>query len=87
VPSHLEGDPRSVWIAKAHCLAIADLDHRHPLAIDVDPVEGAVVDPQPPTLLESQQEVSPGHQGMGDPHVSAQITSDDNVVACGERAL
>ena len=43
--------------------------------------------PDPAAVVESQQQVRPGDQRVRDADVSAEVTSDDYVVAWGEGAL
>ena len=52
-----EGDPRSVGLADVDRLAVLDVDRRHPLAVEEDPVQRIVVDRDPPAVVEAQQQV------------------------------
>ena len=67
-------------------LTVLDVDGRHPASVDVHAVEAAVVDGDPPALVEPQHQVCPGDQGVGDAYVGAKIASDDDIVASGEGA-
>jgi hypothetical protein len=63
-----------------------DVGGRHPAAVDEHAVEAAVVDGNPSALVEPQQEVCPGDQGVRDANVGAEVASDDDIVASGEGA-
>ena len=81
---------RKLWpvgIADVDALAVVDVDHRHPAAVDVGAVQRTVVDGQPAPLIEAQQQMSTRDQRMRDAHVGAQIAPDHHVMACGEGAL
>ena len=47
----------SVRIPDVDALAVVDVDHRHPPAVHESAVERTVVDRQPPTLVEAQQQM------------------------------
>ena len=81
VMSDFEGDPRTVGLADIDGLAVLDVEHGDPLAVDEDPVHRIVVDRNPPALIESQQHVRAGDQGMRYAQVCAQVASDDHVAA------
>ena len=76
VPPHFEGQQRSFGIADVDALAVVEVDHRDPPAIGEGPVQRAVVDREPPALIEAQQQVGARYQWMGDAHVGAQVASD-----------
>jgi hypothetical protein len=57
VAPDLEGQLWPVGIPDVDGLAVVDVDDRHPVAVDERPVERAVVDRQPPALVEAQQQV------------------------------
>jgi hypothetical protein len=57
VTPDLEPQQWPVWIPDIEALAVADIDHRHPLSIDESPVQRAVVDGQPPALIETEQQM------------------------------
>ena len=77
----LEGQLRTVGVADVEALTVVDVDDGHPPAVDVHPVEAAVVDGDPPALVEPQHQVGAGDQRMCDTDVGAQVTADDDVVA------
>jgi hypothetical protein len=83
----LEGHRRTVRIADIDPLAVLDIDDRHASVVDVQPVEAAIVDGDPSALVESQHQVYPGDQRMCDADVRAQVTADDDIVACCEGTL
>ena len=86
LPADLERQLRAVRVADVDVLAVLDVDGRHPAAVDVHPVEAAVVDRDPPTLVEPQHQVCPGDQWVGDAYVGAKIATDDDIVSSGEGA-
>jgi hypothetical protein len=43
-----------------------DVDYRHPVAVDVGSVQRAVVDCQPPALIEAQDQVRAGDARIRD---------------------
>jgi hypothetical protein len=82
----LEPQQWPVRVADVNLLAVGDVSGGHPAAIEVHPVETAVVNGDPPALLEPQHQVGPGDQRVGDADVGAQIPADDDVVAGCESA-
>ncbi len=86
VAANVEGQSGPVGIADVQSKAVGDVDHRHALIVDEHPVQAAVVDGQPPALVEPQDQVRPGDQGMGHTDVGAQVTANHHVVARGEVA-
>ena len=87
VAADLEGQRRPVRIADVDAQAVLDVDHGHALVVDEQPVEAAVVDGDPSALVESDDEVRAGDQGMCHADVGAKVTPDRYIVARGERAL
>jgi hypothetical protein len=87
VTPDLERQQRPVRISDVEALAIADIDHRYPLAIDESPVQGAVVDGQPPALIEAQQQVGARDQRMRYSHVGPEVAPHHHIVARGKRPL
>ena len=85
--SDLEGQPRSLRIADVDALAVVDVDDRHPVAVDVGPVQRAVVDRQPSALIEAQDQVRAGDPRIRDAHVGVHVAPDDHLVACREGTL
>ena len=85
--SQLERHLRTIRIADIDPLPVTDVNRRHPLVIDEDAIEAAVVDRDPATLIESQHEVRSGHQGMGDAHVGPQVPPNDDIMARRKSAL
>jgi hypothetical protein len=57
MPTHLERQPWPVGVADVDAEPIGDVGHGDALTVDVHPVERAVVDGQPPTLVEPQDQV------------------------------
>lgn len=76
-----------VGVSDMDSLGIVDVHDWHPTVIEVEPIEAAIVNGDPATLVESQQQVCPGDQGVCDADIRAQVTPDDDIVSCGERAL
>ena len=64
-----------------------NVDDRHPVAVEVGPVERTVVDRQPPALIKPQYQVRAGYPRIGDAQVGVQVTPDDDLVACREGTL
>jgi hypothetical protein len=87
VAPDLEGQLWPVGISDVEALAVVDVDHRHPAAVDERPVQRTVVDRQPPALVEAQQKVGARNQRVGDAHVSAEIPPDHDVVTRCEGAF
>ena len=85
--SDLEGQTGSVRHSDVDALAITDVDHPHPATVDEHPSRGAVVDRYPFALIEAQQHVRAGELRMGNAHVGAKVTSNDDIVAWRETAL
>jgi hypothetical protein len=81
VPPDLEPQRRPVGISDVEALAVLDVDHRHPPAVDEGPVQRAVVDRQPPALIEPQQQVGARNQRVGNAHVGPEVAPDHHVVA------
>jgi hypothetical protein len=79
VTPDLERDPRSVGLADVDGLAVADVDRRHPLPVEEDPVDRVVVDRDPAAVVEAQQQVRPRDQRVRHPQVGAQVAADDHV--------
>ena len=59
----------------------------HPATVDEHPGRRTVVDRYPFAAIESQHQMRAGDQRMGNPHVGAQVGSNDHVLACRETAL
>jgi hypothetical protein len=53
VAADLESERRTVGVADVDPLAVLDVDIRHAPVVDEHPVEAAVVDRDPPALVES----------------------------------
>ncbi|BBZ52677.1 hypothetical protein MHEI_43940 [Mycobacterium heidelbergense] len=83
----LESHCRTIRIADVDPQAVVDVDDRHATIVDVQPIEAAVVDGNPPALVEPHDEVCPGYQRVCDPDVRAQVTPNDYVVARCESAF
>jgi hypothetical protein len=74
-------------VSDVDALAVVNVDDRHPVAVDVGPVQRAVVDRQPPALIEPQYQVRAGDPRIGNPQVGVQVTPDDHLVARSEGTL
>jgi hypothetical protein len=85
--SDREGQPRSLGVPDVDALAVVNVDDRHPVAVDVSPVQRAVVDCQPPASIEPQDQVRAGDPRIGNAQVGVQVTPDDHLVACREGTL
>lgn len=85
--AYLESQPRSFGIADVDALSVMDIDHRHPIAVEVGPVHRAVVDRLPAAVVEPQYQMPAGNPPIRDAQVGAQIAADDHVVACGEATV
>jgi hypothetical protein len=77
----LEGHRGPVRVADIDPLTVLDVDGRHPTVVDVQTIEAAVVDGDPPALIEPQYQVYPGNQRVRDADVGPQVTPDDHIVA------
>jgi hypothetical protein len=77
----LEGHRRPVRVADIHPLAVLDVGGRYPTVVDVQTIEAAVVDRDPPALIEAQYQMDPGNQRVRDADVGPQVTPDDHIVA------
>jgi hypothetical protein len=77
----LETQLRPIGIADVEMLTVLQVYGGHAAVVDVHPVEAAVVDGDPPTLVEPQHKVCPRDQRMCDSDVGAKIAADDYVVA------
>ncbi len=82
----LERQQRPVGVADVELLAVGDVGGGHAATVEEHPVEAAVVDGDPPALVEPQHQMGTGDQGVGDADVGAQIPADDDVVAGREGA-
>jgi hypothetical protein len=87
VAPDLEGQLWPVGISDADGLAVVDVDHRHPAAVDESPVQRTVVDRQPPALVEAQQQMGARNQRVRDAHVGPKIASDHHVMTRCEGAF
>jgi hypothetical protein len=87
VAPDLEGQLRPVGISNVDALAVVDVDHRHPAAVDESPVERTVVDRQPPALVKAQQQMGARNQRVRDAHVGAEIAPDHHVMTGCEGAF
>jgi hypothetical protein len=84
VVSDCEGQQRPVRVSDVDALTVMDIDYRHLPAVGERPVEGTVVDRQPPALIEAQQQMSTRNQGVRDADVGPQIAPHYHVVTCRE---
>ena len=81
MPPDLETQLRPIGIADVEVLTVLQVNGGHPTVVDVHPVEAAVVDGDPPALVEPQHKVCARDQRVCDTDVGAKVASDDNVVA------
>lgn len=58
-----------------------NVDDGHPVAVDVGPVQRAVVDRQPAALVEAHYQVCTGYPQVRDAQVGLLVTADDDLVA------
>ena len=65
----LEGHCRPVRVADIDPLTVLDVDRRYSTVVDVQAIEAAVVDGDPPALIEAQYQVNPGNQRVRDADV------------------
>lgn len=84
VPSYFKGQTQPVGITDVDALAVVNVDQRCSLTVDESTVPRAVVDRHPPALIETQQQMRAGDQGMRDTHIGAEVTSNDHIMACRE---
>jgi hypothetical protein len=77
----LEDHRRPVRVADIDPLAVLDVEGRYSTVVEVQTIEAAVVDGDPPALIEAQHQVYPGNQRVRDADVGPQVTPDDHVVA------
>ncbi len=82
----LERQHRSLGVGELDLHPILNVDGGHPPAIDVHPVEAAVVDGNPAPVVEPQNQMFTRNQGVGNAHVGSDVAPDDDVVAGRERA-
>ncbi|OBK51835.1 hypothetical protein A5657_17695 [Mycobacterium kubicae] len=78
--SDLEGQPRTGGVADVDALPVVDVDDGHAVAVDVGPVQGAVVNGQPAALVEAKYQVGARDARIWDTQVGVQVTSDDHLV-------
>jgi hypothetical protein len=81
MPPDLETQLRPIRVADVEALAVVEIDGGNSLVVDIHPVEAAVVDGDPPALVEPQYKVCAGDQRMCDSDVGAKVAADDHVVA------
>jgi hypothetical protein len=81
VPPDLETQLRAIGIADVEALTVLQVNGWDLPVVDVHPVEAAVVDGDPPALVEPQHKVCARDQRVCDPDVGAKVAADDNVVA------
>lgn len=77
----LETQLRPIGVADVQVLTVLEVDGGYPPVVDVHPVEAAVVDGDPPTLVKAQHKMRAGDQRMCDSDVGAKIAADYYVVA------
>jgi len=82
-----EGQPRPLRIPDVDALAVVNVDHRHPITVDVGPVQRAVVYRQPSALIEAHYQVRAGYPRVWDAQVGVQVASDNDLMTCREGTL
>jgi hypothetical protein len=82
-----KGQPRPLRIPHVNALAVVDVDDRHSVAVDVGPVQRAVVDCQPSAVIEAQYQMGAGYPGVRDAQVGVQVAPDNHLMACSEGTL
>ena len=87
VAADLEGQRRTVRVSDIDPQAVLDVDDRHTTVMDIQPIEAAVVDSDPSALVESHDQVCPRDQRVRDADIRAEVTPNDYIGACRERAL
>jgi len=87
VAPDLEDQPRPIGISEVDGLAVAKVDRRDPAIVDEHSVQAAVVDRLPTALIETQHDVRPRDQLVGNPDVGSKVPADDHVVAGREGAF
>jgi hypothetical protein len=85
--SDRERQPRSLRVPDVDGLPVVDVDHRHPVSVEVGPVQRAVIDRQPAALIEAHDQMCARYPRVRDPQIGMRIPADDHLVACGERTL
>ena len=85
--SDREGQARTLGVSDVNALAVMDIDHRHPVAVEVGPVQRAVVDCQPTALIEPQDQMRARDARIGDAHIGLHVATDDHLVAGREGSL
>lgn len=79
--SDRKGQTRTLRVADVNALAVVDIDHRHPVAVEVGPVQRAVIDCQPTALIEPQDQMRARDPRIGDAHIGLHVAPDDHLVA------
>lgn len=82
----LEGQHRSLGVGEVDLHPVLNVDGAHLPAIDVHPVEAAVIDANPAPMVEPQNQMFTRDQRVGNPYVGLDVAPDDDVVAGRERA-
>ena len=86
----LEGHPRAVGVADVDVLAVLNVDGRHAAAVDEHAVEAAVVDRDPPALVEAQHKMRSRDQGVGDSHIGPKVAAYHDIATrreCARRSV
>ena len=82
-----KGQPWPVRPGNVDALAVANIHHLHPATVEKHAGRRTVVDRNPFAPIEAQQQMCAGDERMGNPHVGAEVSSHDHVLACREAAL
>jgi hypothetical protein len=86
LPAHLERQLGAVRVSDVDAHTVLDIDGRHPASVDVHAVEAAVVDGEPPALIEPEHQVRARDQWVCDADVCAKVATDYHIVSSGEGA-
>jgi hypothetical protein len=76
----LEGQQRSFGVGEVDLHAVLNVDGAHLPAIDVHPVEAAVVDGNPAPMVEPQNQMLTRDQSVPNPYVGSGVAPDETSV-------
>jgi len=76
-----EGQVRASRVSDVDALAVVDIDDRHSIAVEIGPVQRAVIDCQPSALIETQYQMRARDSRIGDAHIGLHVASDDHFVS------
>ncbi|EUA54927.1 hypothetical protein I550_3077 [Mycobacterium intracellulare 1956] len=78
---------RAARVSDVNALAVVDIDDRHPVTVEIGPVQRTVIDCQPAALIETQDQMRARDARIGDLHVGLRVASDDHFVSGREGSL